>query len=59
VRDFRVQFGRELGLETIVDGALGLQPGLLQGTTLINLDRETEGTFLISSAGGTAANAIP
>jgi dipeptidase D len=35
-----------------MDGALGLQPGLLQGTTLINLDWETEGTFLISSAGG-------
>ena len=35
-----------------MDGALGLQPGLLKGTTLINLDWETEGTFLISSAGG-------
>jgi dipeptidase D len=35
-----------------MDGALGLQPDLLQGTTLINLDWETEGTFLISSAGG-------
>jgi dipeptidase D len=35
-----------------MDGALGLQPGLLHGTILINLDWETEGTFLISSAGG-------
>ena len=35
-----------------MDGALGLQPGLLQGATLINLDWETEGTLLISSAGG-------
>jgi dipeptidase D len=35
-----------------MDGALGLQPGLLQGTTLINLDWETEGALLISSAGG-------
>jgi dipeptidase D len=35
-----------------MDGALGLQPGLLRGTTLINLDGETDGTFYISSAGG-------
>ena len=35
-----------------MDGALGLQPGLLQGDTLINLDSETEGEFTIGSAGG-------
>jgi dipeptidase D len=35
-----------------MDGALGLQPGVLQGTTLINLDWETEGIFTIGSAGG-------
>jgi dipeptidase D len=35
-----------------MDGALGLQPGLLQGTILINLDSETEGEFTIGSAGG-------
>ncbi len=35
-----------------MDGALGLQSGLLQGDTLINLDSETEGEFTIGSAGG-------
>jgi dipeptidase D len=35
-----------------MDGALGLQPGLLTGSILINLDQETEGEFLIGSAGG-------
>jgi dipeptidase D len=39
-----------------MDGALGLQPGLLQGATLINLDWETEGSLLISSAGGEYAH---
>jgi dipeptidase D len=39
-----------------MDGALGLQPGLLQGTILINLDWETEGSFAISSAGGEYAH---
>ena len=35
-----------------MDGALGLQPDLLQGSILINLDSETEGEFTIGSAGG-------
>jgi dipeptidase D len=35
-----------------MDGALGLQPGVLHGDILINLDWETEGTFTIGSAGG-------
>ena len=35
-----------------MDGALGLQPDVLQGDTLINLDSETEGEFTIGSAGG-------
>ena len=39
-----------------MDGALGLQPGMLQGDTLINLDWETEGSFDIGSAGGDYAN---
>ena len=39
-----------------MDGALGLQPGVLQGDTLINLDWETEGSFDIGSAGGDYAN---
>ena len=39
-----------------MDGALGLQPGLLQGDTLINLDSETEGEFTIGSAGGDYGN---
>ncbi len=37
-------------------GALGLQPGLLQGSILINLDWETEGVFTIGSAGGDYIN---
>jgi dipeptidase D len=39
-----------------MDGALGLQPGVLQGSILINLDSETEGEFTIGSAGGEYAN---
>jgi dipeptidase D len=35
-----------------MDGALGLQPGVLQGQVLINLDSETIGEFTIGSAGG-------
>ena len=38
------------------DGALGLQPGLLQGSILINLDWEDEGVFTIGSAGGDYIN---
>jgi dipeptidase D len=39
-----------------MDGALGLETGLLQGSILINLDWETEGTFTIGSAGGDYLN---
>ena len=39
-----------------MSGALGLQPGLLQGDILIYLDSETEGEFTIGSAGGEYAN---
>jgi dipeptidase D len=39
-----------------LDGASGLQPGVLQGEILINLDSETEGEFTIGSAGGEYAN---
>jgi len=39
-----------------LDGALGLQPGVLQGSILINLDSENEGEFTIGSAGGEYAN---
>lgn len=35
-----------------MDGALGLEPGWLLGSILINLDSETEGEFTIGSAGG-------
>ncbi len=38
--------------EAGMDGARGLQPGLLQGDILINLDSETEGEFTIGCAGG-------
>jgi len=33
-------------------GALGLQPGLLTGKTMLNLDSEEDGTFTIGCAGG-------
>lgn len=39
-----------------MDGALGLQPGWLQGDTLINLDSEDEGVFTIGSAGSDYIN---
>jgi len=39
-----------------MDGALGMQPGVLKGDTLINLDSETEGEFTIGSAGGEVAD---
>ena len=39
-----------------LDGALGLQPGVLQGSILINLNSENEGEFTIGSAGGENAN---
>ncbi len=39
-----------------MDGALGLQPDVLQGDILINLDWETEGVFAIGSAGGDYAD---
>ena len=35
-----------------MDGALGLEPGWLQGSILINLDSEEVGVFTIGSAGG-------
>ncbi len=38
----------EVGLQ----GASNLEPGLLQGRTLINLDSEEEGAFLVGCAGG-------
>jgi len=38
--------------EAGMDGAMGLQAGVLQGGILINLDSETEGEFTIGSAGG-------
>jgi dipeptidase D len=39
-----------------LEGALGLQPGVLQGQILINLDSETVGEFTIGSAGGEYAS---
>ncbi len=41
----------EAGLE----GAFGLKPGVLQGDIYLNLDGETEGSFIFSSAGGEVA----
>ncbi|MDE5707836.1 MAG: aminoacyl-histidine dipeptidase, partial [Alistipes sp.] len=42
--------------ETGMDGAFGLQPGLLQGDILLNLDSETEGELYVGCAGGLDAN---
>ncbi len=43
--------------ETGMTGAFGLEPGMLQGDILINLDSEDEGELYIGCAGGTDANA--
>lgn len=42
--------------ETGMDGAFGLQPGMLQGDILLNLDSETEGELYVGCAGGLDAN---
>ncbi len=42
--------------ETGMDGANGLQPNVLQGDILLNLDSETEGEFFTGCAGGLDAN---
>lgn len=39
-------------------GANALQPGILQGDILINMDSEDEGELYVGCAGGTDANAI-
>ena len=43
--------------ETGMDGAFGLQEGLLKGDILLNLDSETEGELYVGCAGGTDVNA--
>ncbi len=43
--------------ETGMTGAFGLEPGILKGDILINLDSEDEGLLYIGCAGGTDANA--
>ncbi len=46
--------------ETGMDGAFGLQAGLLQGDILLNLDSETEGELYVGCAGGLDATiALP
>lgn len=42
--------------ETGMTGAFGLQPRLLQGSVLMNLDSEDEGELYVGCAGGTNAN---
>ena len=42
--------------ETDISGIKGVVPGLLQGTILISLDSEEEGTFTVGSAGGEHAS---
>ncbi|WP_010663085.1 aminoacyl-histidine dipeptidase [Marinilabilia salmonicolor] len=44
--------------ETGMTGANALQPGILQGDILINMDSEDEGELYVGCAGGTDANAI-
>ena len=42
--------------ETGMDGAFGLEAGMLQGEILLNLDSETEGELYVGCAGGLDAN---
>lgn len=42
--------------ETGMDGAFGLEKGLLHGEILLNLDSETEGELYVGCAGGLDAN---
>lgn len=42
--------------ETGMDGAFGLEAGLLQGDILLNLDSESEGELYVGCAGGLDAN---
>lgn len=42
--------------ETGMDGAFGLEKGLLKGDILLNLDSETEGELYVGCAGGLDAN---
>ena len=42
--------------ETGMDGAEGLQPGVLQGNILLNTDSEDEGELYVGCAGGEDAN---
>ena len=44
--------------ETGMDGAKGLQAGILEGDILLNTDTEDEGTFSIGCAGGIDVTAI-
>lgn len=44
--------------ETEMDGALGLKPGLLKGSRLLNIDSEEEGYLTVGSAGGELIQAI-
>ena len=43
--------------ETGMDGAFGLEGGMLQGDILLNLDSETEGELYVGCAGGMDASA--
>lgn len=42
--------------ETGMTGAFGLQPGILKGDILLNMDSEDEGELYVGCAGGTNAN---
>ena len=44
--------------ESGMTGAFGLNPGVLKGKYLINLDSEDEGEFFIGCAGGQTTNAV-
>ena len=43
--------------ETGMDGAFALEPGFMEGKTLINLDSEDEGQLFVGCAGGKESNA--
>lgn len=44
--------------ETGLTGAAQLEPGLIEGRTLLNLDTEEDGAFYIGCAGGADAHAV-
>ncbi len=44
--------------ETGMDGAVGLEPALIKGRLLLNLDSECEGVFTVGCAGGVRSDVV-